>query len=248
MKTSKLLSIALLATMMSACSQQGSMKLASNTGTGSTNAGQTVGGGDTTQNWQSVKAETDAVAEGTTYSGMQMVSIDQTRQTLNLILPLPPLVMLPISMMTFKEIPGSSLESSTLADGKNVWILAIPLKYILRNGVQLNPMGVLPNGDPIDYLPSGETNGVSLTLPQNPNHRITIYLTVGAVAAFIETPNWEFPEGWPKIWTVVNNKSKTKQIGFFEIVPNKGTFSSGVYLAAKLPADIARVLGTMVKF
>lgn len=246
MKTTKLLSLFLLATTIVACSQQGSLKLGS--GTSGSNTGQSAGGGDTTQNWQSVKAETDAVAESSSYAGMQMISIDQNRQTLNLILPLPPLAMLPLSMITFREIPGSSMESSTLADGTNVWILAIPLKYVLRNGVQLSPMGVLPNGDPIDYLPSGETNGISLSLPQNPNHKVTIYLTVGAVAAFIETPNWEFPAGWPKVWTVVNNRNKTKQIGFFEIVPNKGTYSSGVYLAAKLPAEISRLLGTMVKF
>jgi len=245
MKSFKLLSIMILAATIAACGPKGAIQQKNQS---TNNNGQSdENSGDTTQAWTQMKTETDSAPTSGSYANTIMISIDQTRQTLNLSLPLPPLAVLPVSLVAFKELPGTTIQSETLADGTEVWVLAIPLKYVLR-GAQLSPMGVLPNGDPLPFFPAGEANGFSVSLPQNPKHKITIYLAVGAAAVFIETPNWEFPAGTPAIWALVKNRAKTRQIGFLQIVPNKGNFSSGVYLAAKLPADIARALGTIVKF
>jgi hypothetical protein len=238
MKT-KLLFSMILVGWLTACDNSGFKNATGN---------QTQGGGtvDNSATWQSVKTETDSAADGGTYAGLAMISVDQARETLNLSLPLPPLAILPLSLVAFQELPGTTIQSQTLPDGTETWVLAIPLKYVLR-GAQLRAFNTLPNGDPLPYLPTGEVNGLSIALPQKPDYRISLYIAVGAAAVFIETPNWEIPS-YLSLWTIVKNRAKTRQIGYFQIVPNKNNFSSGIYLAAKLPADIARVLGTVVRF
>jgi len=249
MKT-KILVTVTLAAMIAACGPQGVQKQTSLNNSNGNHSGQDSGGGADngggTNSWQQMKTEVDSTAVGGQYDGMLMITLDPARQTLNLILPLPPILVMPLSLVAFKELPGTTIQSETQPDGKEAWVIAIPLKYVLK-GANLNPTLTLPNGNPLPYVPAGEITGFSVSLPQNPKHRITVYIGLGYAAAFIETPDWEIPS-WLAPWAVIKNRSKTKQIGFIQLVPNKGTFSSGVFVAARLPNDITRILGTIVQF
>jgi len=135
-------------------------------------------------------------------------------------------------------------------DGSSQMGVTIPLKYLLK-GAALGNFTQLPNGDPIPFMPAGEMTGVEVDFPQNSKYRLHLYLAVSAAAVFIETPDWSFPPEVALLGTIgfpVKNVSKTQINGYFAIVPNKGTFASGVYVASRLPTDVAILLDDLVRF
>lgn len=196
-----------------------------------------------TADWSKVQQDVNSNADGGTYNGQQLVRLDVARQALVLTLPLPPtftIVMPDNSMAISSNLPGITIETSFNGDQEN-WSVVVPLRYVLR-GANVSSALTLPNGNALPFLPSGEINGLTLSFPQKPDFKVHLYFTINAVAAFVETPNWQTNWG---VGVYVKNQTKTRIIGYMSIVPNKGTFSSGVYVAARLPDDVARALAQL---
>jgi hypothetical protein len=217
--------------------------------TGSTDQGSNTGTNtpiDNSATWSKVEQDSKALADGGNYNGKLMIRVDSKREALILTLPLPPTftVVLPNSSQAVSnDLPGVSVETAFIGEQEN-WSVVIPLKYVLGN-VGFNSVLALPNGNPLPFLPAGEINGFSLSFPQQPDFRVHVYLAVNAAAAFIETPNWKTDWG---VGVYVKNQSKTRVMGYFSIVPNKGTYSSGVYLASRLPTELAQAIGQLTGF
>ena len=87
--------------------------------------------------------------------------------------------------------------------------------------------------------------GFAIQFPQMQNYQIHLYVGVNVAAAFVELPDIGFPIGFI---TPVKNAAKTKVIGAVGYVVPKNNFDGGVYLAAKLPAELARTIGELIRW
>lgn len=203
---------------------------------------------DNTQTWDKVTQEVNSKADGGFYDGRTMIRIDKTRQSIILTLPLPDMFFLSLSAVSLSQMPGASVEEVDNADGSKSWAFVIPLHYIIK-GAAFSNFNTLPNGDTLPYLPAGEISGFAIQFPEKPNYRIYLYIAVNAAAVFIETPDWEIPPEFSFLPGVpVKNEAKTRTIGYFKLIPNKSTYASGVYLAARLPSDLARTINDLIQY
>lgn len=220
-------------------------------GTGGDNISLGDGSQVTTEKaWNMVQSGVDGTVEGGTNSGSLVIQIDKARQSVILILPLPPIFLLPISGMSIPELPGASVEMVDQPDGSKAMGVVIPLKYIVKGGT-FGDYGKLPNGDNVPFIPVGEARGFAISFPQKPSYRLHIYFAVNAAAVFIETPDWKFPDELALLPTMgfpVKNEEKTQVVGYFAIVPNRGSFASGVYVAARIPRQLAIVIDELIRY
>jgi hypothetical protein len=200
--------------------------------------------------WSDVSSGVNGRVEGGSNDGSLVIQIDKARQALVLILPLPPIFLLSVSGAPIPELPGASFEMIPQADGSNAMGIVIPLKYVIKGG-QFADYGRLPNGDPIPFIPVGEAHGFAISFPQKPSYRLHLYLAVNAAAVFIETPDWKLPDEFSMIPTIgfpVKNQDKTRINGYFAIVPNRGNYSSGVYVASRIPSHLAVMIDELLRF
>ncbi|MFN7730155.1 MAG: hypothetical protein ACK5P7_13430 [Bdellovibrio sp.] len=219
-------------------------------GGGGSNDG-VVTGPTVDQKWQSVKSGTEGAIDGTTpYKGSLAIQIDKARQAIVLILPLPSMFLLPISSMPIPEMPGASVEMVTRSDGSVAMGVVIPLQYLLK-GASFANYARLPNGEPLPGIPVGESRGFALSFPQKPSYKLHLYLAVNAAAVFIETPDFKLPSELTFLPTVsfpIKNSARTQIVGYFAVVPNRGTFNSGVYVSSRLPTQIAILIDELLQF
>lgn len=254
-QTPQRLSVLLLSSLLMAC---GNGFEAESPSASVPNTGLENGGGPGEQNppanpekaWTQVSDNVNGRVDGGTNSGALVVQVDRQRQALVLILPLPPIFLLPISGMSIPELPGASMEMMPQSDGSMAMGVVIPLKYIIK-GAQFSEYGRLPNGDSIPFIPVGEARGFALSFPQKPSYRLHLYLAVNAAAVFVETPDWKLPSELsilPTLGFPVKNQNGTQVNGYFAIVPNRGTHASGVYVASRIPRQIAILIDELVRF
>jgi hypothetical protein len=218
-------------------------------GTGGTNGQQSTPIAATpTANWQTVTSQTDAAVSGGTYNQYPLVHIDAPSQTLVIYIPMLPLTLgsfTPILPTAVPSMPGVTVGPVTMPGGGIGWGISVPLKYVLKGAAMAPLTMTLPNGSPLPYFPAAETHGVSLTFPNHPSYHLTLYVALKAVAVFVEIPDQNIPLGFG--YNLVN-KQKTRNIGYFAILPNQGAFNGGVYVSAQLPTDISLLLNSLVTF
>lgn len=252
----------LATTSMSGCGKGFSVNPSSSLGTGETGLGTSPGAGGTgagsndtppvskDQKWQNISNDADGQISQGTYSGKPALQIDKERQSIVVLLPLPSQFFLPISSMPIPELPGASLEMITNPDGSTSMGAVIPLQYLLK-GSSFATYGRLPNGEPLPGMPVGEAHGFAMSFPQKPNYRLHIYIAVNAVAVFVETPDFKLPPEFavmPTISIPIKNREKTRTVGYFAVVPNRGTFSSGVYISTRIPNALAVAIDDVLRF
>lgn len=219
-------------------------------------------GGNQEKTWADVSNGTDAqtTSSATTSglfvpSGTFVVKIDKERQGLELIIPLPGsnfLLPLPVVAMPIPSMPGAVVEQVTQADGTPALGIMIPLKYLLKDS-SFGDYGTLPNGQPVPFLPFGKVHGFVLNFPQNMKYKLHLYMAVNGAAVFIETPDWNLPGSingipLPTIGFPIYNKGKTQQVGYFAVVPKSGSFSSGLYVASRIPDQMAALIDNLIRF
>jgi hypothetical protein len=217
----------------------------SNSGLG--NPGNTL---DASLVWQKAQEEIDGQISGGTYDGSSAVEIIPEKQSIALILPLPPIFLAPLAQIQIPQLPGVNIKYRNKPDGGFEMAIIIPLKYIIR-GASLAPYGKLPNGDIVPFMPSGESRGFAVDFPQKPKYRLHFYFVANAVGAFIETPDWRLPEEFSLIPTIgfpVRNPSQTQINGYFAVVPNKGNFSSGLFVSSRIPRKLAFQLDQILRY
>lgn len=198
--------------------------------------------------WQTVTSQVNSSVAGGNYNQYPLIKVDTASQSLILYIPMPPLSLgsiTPILPTNVTGMPGVTIGPATMPGGGIGWGVTVPLKYILK-GATMAPLNMtLPNGSPLPYFPAAETHGIALTLPQQPTYKLTLYIALKAVAVFVEVPDQNIPLGFG--YNIVNSQ-KTRNIGYFAILPNQGTYAGGVYIAAQLPTDIALLLNGLVSF
>lgn len=198
--------------------------------------------------WERLSQEVTGYVSGGSYDGQLLVEIDPQRQAVLLRLPLPP-IFLASRVTTDLALPGLRMEYQK-NDNQYQLVLVIPIQYLIK-GAQLDRYGLLPNGDPIPFIPSGEARGFAINFAAKSKYRLHIYFVANAVGAFIETPDWVLPEELaflPTIGFPINNQERTKTTGYFAIVPNKGIHASGVYIASRLPRELAAQLDQILRY
>lgn len=216
------------------------------------NNGAGTGGGATpdTTDWGKVATSMNGKVDGSTFNGKLMIQIDSANQAVIFYLPLPlNLIEFPVQSIDIPQLPGTTIFQVPQPDGSTQLAVRVPLKYILK-GTTLTSYNSLPNGDPLPFMPVGENRGFALQLPANANLNLHFYIAANAAAVFIELPQIVLPDPWTllKIGFPIKNADKTQVVGYFSFVPNRGTFASGVYVAGRIPTQLAVVIDELLKY
>jgi hypothetical protein len=191
---------------------------------------------------QQNKTTLDGRVDGGQYDQKLVVEVLPEQQAIALILPLPPgfyLGSFPLPPLRGIEIvPSQSVTQPELK-------ILIPIRYLIK-GSELGRYDRLPNGDPLPGMPAGETRGFSLSMREQSDHRIHVYFVASAVAVFVETPRFQYPEEikpfLPALSFPVRNQSH------FALVPDKGAYASGVFVASRLPPGLAYELDQILRY
>lgn len=189
------------------------------------------------------KVDYQGKADGGPNNEKLVVYIDKVNQALILVLPIPVLIPI-ISPMPIDKLDGAKLTSFTNADGSQNMAISIPLRKIVRGGA-FTPNERLPNGDPLPFVPAGELPGFGIEFPQMRNYQIYLYVGVNVAAAFVELPDVGLPITFI---SPVKNKAKTKVVGAVGYVAPKNNYDGGMYLAAQLPAELARTIDDLIRW
>lgn len=195
-------------------------------------------------NWE--KVELDGYPSGGGYQKNLVVYIDKENQSIILVLPIPVIIPI-IAPMPIAQLEGAMLTSYTNANGDTNMAVSIPLGYLVKGGV-FRPDERLPNGDRLPFVPAGELPGFGIDFPQMQNYRIHLYIGVNIAAAFVQLPDLPSPIGGITAIFPVKDSKGLKQIGAVGYVGKKGTHKGGMYLAAQLPADLARVIDDLIRW
>lgn len=218
------------------------------TGGGGGNGG--GGNSNPVRSWDDIRQKTDGAVDGWKYDGQVVVQIDAENQALVLVMPLPPIFLMPVASMPIPELPGAAIFPLTQPDGTSSMAVRIPLKYIVK-GSSLSNYNTLPNGDPLPFMPVGENRGFAISFPQNMKYRLHLYISANAAAVFVETPDFKLPEQWvilPSLGFPVKNQDKTQVVGYFAVVANRGIHNSGVYVASRIPREVAILIDELIRY
>ncbi len=178
---------------------------------------------------------------GGIYENQQVLSIDLNKKEFQVSVPLGRNVTLTLVDTPITEVPGAHVYTSVLADGSKVLVLAMPFKYSLK-GLPTFPKGVLPSGDPLPGAVAGPLATKAFPLGGKDNVILHLYFGSATLGIFVET-NFD---PFASVQADILNKVKDL-LGNLTLVPAKGTFRPGVYLAMTLPAKLARQLDQFVK-
>lgn len=201
-------------------------------------------------NWESIKQKADGKVDGGSFDGQLLIQIDPTTQSLIFFLPIPfPSLLVPIASFDIPQLPGASVYQVTDASGATSIAVRMPLKYMIK-GATLAPYNTLPNGDPLPRMPVGENRGFAIAFPQTPDIKLNLYVSANAAAAFIEIPALQLPDEWLRLTLgfPIKNATGTQEVGYLAFVPNKATFPSGVYVASRLPRELAIVIDELLRY
>lgn len=213
------------------------------TGSSSTDS-QSSGSSSSSQSWE--KVELNGYPSGGSYSKNLVIYIDRANQSLIFVLPVPVIIPI-ISEMRIPDLPDAKLMTYTDAGGGSNLAVSIPLRYIVKGAV-FRPDQRLPSGDALPYVPAGELPGFAIDFPQMTNYRIHLYVGVNIAAVFAELPDLPSPIGGITAIFPVKDAKGLKQIGAVGYVGKKGTYKGGAYLAAQLPAELARVIDDLIRW
>lgn len=214
------------------------------------------GGGainDTTpsgNNWDAIAQKANGKVEGSSFDGQLLIKIEPETQSLLFLLPIPfPSLLVPIASFDIPQLPGASVFQVSDASGSTSIAVRMPLKYMIK-GAALSPYNTLPNGDPLPFMPVGENRGFAIAFPQTPDIKLNLYVSANAAAAFIEIPALRLPDEWLRLTLgfPIKNMTGTQVVGYMAFVPNKATFPSGVYVASRLPRDLAILIDELLRY
>lgn len=249
----KILALTLMATLMS-CSAGFQSQLSSTElqPGDSTNPGLSDGLNtpDTQELWSKAQDEINGQVSGGAYDGNTVVEILPDRQSIALVVPLPPIFLAPLVPIEVPQLPGVEVEYRQNGDGTYNLVVIVPIRYVIR-GSSLAPYGRLPNGDAIPFMPSGESRGFAVAFAQQPKYRVHFYFVANAVGVFIETPDWKLPDelsAMPTIGFPVRNRNQTQINGYFAIVPNKANHASGLFVSSRIPRELAFELDQILRY
>lgn len=239
-----------LAGALTACSGSTSLKITDNSGSAPSGDNNQQGGGSNNNNpggnnpvvggptWDDVNM--NGKVDGGDQNGKIVVMLEKETQSLLMILPLP--ISLLVPDMPIKELPGASLVNYQRSDGSVAVAVRVPLKALIKGLAWQNPQK-LPNGDSLPYFPAGEPPRFGVKFYEKDKVRLYLYVGVNAAAVYIESSELGLPFG---VLYPIKDKEQGRTIGAFGLIPEKSTFWGGIYLATRLPTDIARTLAQIL--
>ncbi len=202
--------------------------------------------------WNKAVQQVSGSVAGGTYDGASVIEVDRINQSFNFIIPLPPLFINTSNAWEITDrLPGVKIDFRKPDLLTQEMVISIPVKYFTLGAGQLDLFGKLPNGDPIPFMPAGESRGFSINFPDNQKHRLHFYIVASSIGVFVETPEWSFPEELallPTLGFPVKNSSGTQINGYLAIVPNKGSFASGIFLSSRIPKDVAYEMDQILRY
>ncbi len=181
---------------------------------------------------------------GGTNNNALVIHIDKVHQSLLFVLPIPMIIPI-VSQIEIPDLPGAYITNYVNPNGGGDSLaISIPLHYIIKGGAFM-PNEKLPNGDDLPFVPAGELPGFAIQFPQMPEYQIHLYIGVNVAAVFAELQDVGLNFGFI---LPVKNQAKTKVVGAIGYVMPKFTYPGGIYLAAQLPADLARVIDDLIRW
>lgn len=175
------------------------------------------------------------------YENKQVLSVNIATSEFQISVPLGRNVSLTLVDTPVAQVPGAHAYTADLADGTKVLVLAIPLKYSLKN-IPSFPKGVLPSGDPLPGAVPGPLATKAIALGGRDNVVLHLYFGADTLGIFVET-NFD---PYAKIQADILNKIQDR-LGVLTFIPAKGGFRPGVYLSMTLPSKLARMLDPFIK-
>lgn len=184
------------------------------------------------------KLDMSAFVGGTSYENEQVVALDKPNNMLILSLPLPPGPFNSV-YIDIPNVKGVKLATTLDSQQKARLSVSIPLKLIFKDKVSLPTANKLPDGRDLPMMPSGEFPSLGVGIHPSSDNKIYLYFGVDAVGLFLESSY--FPE-YIGITVPIKNKSGTRTLGYFTIVPKAGVNKGGLFLSFRLPKDIATII------
>ncbi|MNK11938.1 hypothetical protein D3C87_299890 [compost metagenome] len=181
------------------------------------------------------KLDMKGTVAGNVYDGTWAFDLDKANNALLVNLPIPANPLIDLNV-TIPELPGAKLRTYKDSSNKTQVVVSIPLKYVVK-GVNFLPSARLPSGDALPNMPSGELASIGVSLGANQN--VHLYVGVNAVGLYVESSY--IPE-YLGFTAPIKNQAGTRILGYFSLVPKKGNFKGGLFVALPLPNDIAKIL------
>jgi hypothetical protein len=196
--------------------------------------------------WNRLESELSGTVRGGQYDGNLIFVVDRDRQSLVVMIPQIPFLFAPSQSFNLNPTAeGLRMELIPGADGLPRIAIVVPLKLLSREA-SFTSYNRLPNGDPLPFLPSGERRGFAVAFPSGSDQVIHLYFGVTAFAIFIEVPRLNQV---PLFFGVpILNQKGNRQNGFFSLIPQKSGSHAGIYVATRVPNELAILIDELVKF
>lgn len=174
---------------------------------------------------------------------VSVLQLDPEKGELLLTIPLGKSINVTISERPINEekLPGARIYSATGTDGNKYIVVAVPLRYVLRNVTQI-PAGKLPNGDPLPNMPAGELPTIALSISNSNNVKVHLFVGTDALGVFVESP---FNPFLALDYDILNRSQQ--KIGVLALIPAKATYQGGFFLGIRLRPELARALDSFIK-
>ncbi len=209
------------------------------TGPGGGNNGGNNGGGDN----NSSKIPDDLVIDGEINGGAfdktSVIELDKDNKMLILRLPMPanPVLLDVYAEIPIPQIEGAKVTFDSLNNGGFVMSVHLPLDVALK-GIDFIEPAKLPNGDPLPMIPGGELPVLALQVHEEDEVQGYLYLGANIVGIYVTTPFNPFI----RLTYPIRNKDRSKTLGYFTVLPEKGDFQGGFFTSLSMPDEVARVL------
>lgn len=191
--------------------------------------------------------ETDAL--NSENAGHLAIYVERAQQSIVLVSPIPSIALgLQVGgkfpELEHPEYPGLKLISYRVPDGQSYVSLRIPFKYMIKNG-QLIEEQTLPNGDSLPVFLDGESPIFAVQFPPQNGLNYYAYFGAGSAALYLETKKDIWPVPFKKTYRIRN---KVKQVvGAIAMLPKTSRSDNGVFLAARLPNGLSRVIDDLIR-
>ncbi|MCM2282180.1 MAG: hypothetical protein NDI61_10075 [Bdellovibrionaceae bacterium] len=204
---------------------------------GPTDPSDPAGSGDGSDTWKNL--EVDGAISGGRYAQTPVLSLDKNKKLLKLRLPMIPSPYLILTReIPVAEIEGAKISWESLPDGSVAMVLSLPLDKYLK-GLTFARRDKLPNGEDLPGIAGGELPSIAVRLVPGKDIKATIYLGPSTLAVFVNTP-FDPVIRTPAI--PIRDRTTSRTLGYFAIIPAVGDFEGGFYVSASLPDEIARVI------
>lgn len=175
---------------------------------------------------------------GGNYDQHLAIRLDKQNNTIILMLPLGLNPFVGLIQGHIPELQGAHFTTVQDDRGQIYLALTVPLSHIIKGGKFSDNVSKLPNGDPLPAVAGGELPSTAINIQNNDKVKAHLYLGKNVLGVFVTSPF----NPYIALTQPIKNKAKTKIIGYFSTVPEKGGFDGGFFMTFVMPPEIAKFL------